>query len=96
MSTEETITSLIKGVPDWHDTINSNFQTVANAIDDNINKIGDLNTSLSGVTNRFQTKKYVAMGDSITVGFVDKPYATLVGEQCNLQVVNLCICEIGL
>lgn len=38
---------------------------------------------------RFRTKKYVAVGDSITVGFVDKPYATLVGEKLNMTVVNM-------
>jgi lysophospholipase L1-like esterase len=74
---------------DETETLGNKLSDIDNKIDDNVNKIGVLNTSLSEITNRFQTKKYVAVGDSITVGFVPKPYATLVGEQCNLQVVNL-------
>lgn len=52
-----------------------------------------LNTLVSKVNNivqsRFSSKKYVAIGDSITVGFVDKPYATLVAETMNMTVVNM-------
>jgi hypothetical protein len=43
------ITDLIKGVPDWNQTINENNAILANAIDDNTDKIGVLNTSLSDI-----------------------------------------------
>lgn len=46
-------------------------------------------SQLADMMTRFKTKKYVAMGDSITVGFVTKPYATLVGKKLNINVVNL-------
>lgn len=41
------------------------------------------------VSTRFSKKKYVAVGDSITVGFVDNPYPKLVGESIGMQVVNM-------
>ena len=45
-------------------------------------------SDITKLKGRFVGKKYVAVGDSITVGFVDKPYATLVGEHLGLTVVN--------
>lgn len=38
---------------------------------------------------RFRKKKIVFIGDSIVLGFVDKPYATLVGEVMGMEVVNM-------
>ena len=57
-------------------------------------KLGDrldsVDSQLEHIANtRFSKKKYVAIGDSITAGFVDKPYATLVGEVMDMTVVNL-------
>ena len=37
-----TTTNLIKGLQDWHETINSNFQTVATAIDNNITQLSEM------------------------------------------------------
>lgn len=53
-------------------------------------KIGQVNEQLAeSMQGRFRTKKYVAVGDSITVGFVTNPYATIVGEKLNMTVVNM-------
>lgn len=54
------------------------------------NKLNKLTNDTSKLNSgRFNKKKYVAVGDSITVGFVDKPYATIVGETMDLNVVNM-------
>ena len=54
------------------------------------NKLNELSDDTSQLNSgRFKQKKYVAVGDSITVGFVDKPYATIVGETMDLNVVNM-------
>lgn len=54
------------------------------------NKLNELTNDTSKLNSgRFRQKKYVAVGDSITVGFVDKPYATIVGETMDLNVVNM-------
>ena len=53
-------------------------------------KMSDINSSLEqNIQGRFRTKKYVAVGDSITVGFVTKPYASIVGEKLNMNIVNM-------
>jgi len=37
-----------------------------------------VNASLADITSgRFKGKKYVQIGDSITVGFVDNPYCSI-------------------
>ncbi len=40
---------------------------------------------------RFKGKKIVFLGDSITVGFVDKPFANLVAENMGMTLVNLAV-----
>lgn len=42
MSTNEQVQTLIKGIPDWNETINQNNTILATAIDSNSNKIGTL------------------------------------------------------
>lgn len=40
---------------------------------------------------RFKGKKIVFLGDSITVGFVDQPFANLVAENMGMTLVNLAV-----
>lgn len=56
------------------------------------NSISSINASLSdmeNIVNRYKGKKYVAVGDSITYGFVDNPYSKLVGQILGMNYVNM-------
>ena len=65
----------------------------------NVNLFNTLNEKINGLSSqleqfmysRFKGKKIVFLGDSITVGFVDKPFANLVAENMGMTLVNLAV-----
>lgn len=86
-----TITNADGKIQEMTEWVNKNGDVVNlnNRVTTTEGKLNIVSASLAEMTTRFKTKKYVAIGDSITVGFVTKPYATLVGEKLNINVVNL-------
>ena len=72
------------------DNSNAEIAAARNGFETLGKRLDGVDSQLEHIANtRFSKKKYVAIGDSITVGFVDKPYATLVGEVMDMTVVNL-------
>lgn len=76
---------------------NSNAEIVDARVGENgtsFEKLGDrldnFDTHLAEIMyRRFKGKKYVQIGDSITVGFVDNPYCSIIAKNLGMTLVNL-------
>ena len=71
---------------------NEKIQDIITKIIKNTNNIKNITSQLDKfMYSRFKGKKIVFLGDSITVGFVDKPFANLVAENMGMTLTNLAV-----
>lgn len=95
-STNTTLNSTINNANNQIDEMNSwveshsDIVNLDNRVDTAEIKLDTTITQLADITSgRFKGKKYVQIGDSITVGFVDNPYCSIIAKNLGMTLVNL-------